>query len=184
MGSCLRPLKHWERRSYDTVPKYKDVCQLYLFIANLFILHVFHLFVVDRGRAWMRKRKSRDKDFDFLLFSLPIIPCSCHHARHVRRLGVTQSVKYCEQAQWDATQLIFIRRLMKLICEDSRRFLLETACRTLRLRESRLSQIYKVIIRVCVVSFISGEWESTPFNIWTTERKSDAECLTVPTSSF
>ena len=51
---------------------------------------------------------------------------------------------------------------MKLICEDSRRFLLETACRTLRLRESRLSQIYKVIIRVCVVSFISGEWEGTP----------------------
>ena len=55
-----------------------------------------------------------------------------------------------------------MRRLMKLICEDSRRFLLETACRTPRLRESRLSQIYKVIIRVCVVCFISGEWEGTP----------------------
>ena len=95
----LWPLKQWERRSYNTVPKYKDVCQLYLFIANLFILHVFHLFVVDQARALMRRRKSRDKDFDFLLFSLPIIPCSCHRARHVRRLGMSQSVKYCEQAQ-------------------------------------------------------------------------------------
>ena len=90
----LRPLKHWEKRSYNTVPKYKDVCQLYLFIANLFILHVFHLFVVDQARAWMRRRKSRDKDFEFRLFSLPIIPCSCHRAGSTEALVISKRLKF------------------------------------------------------------------------------------------
>ena len=41
-------------------------------------------------------------------------------------------------------------------------FLVRNCMQDARLRESRLSQVYKVIIRVCVVSFISGEFDGTP----------------------
>ena len=41
-------------------------------------------------------------------------------------------------------------------------FLVRNCMQDARLRESRLSQVYKVIIRVCVMSFISGEFDGTP----------------------
>ena len=66
---------------YVTQYKCKDACHLYVYIIdNLFAFLVFHLSVEERGLGCEGENRG-------------IKTCSCHRACHVRRLGMSQSVK-------------------------------------------------------------------------------------------